>query len=149
MPINEICNPRVVTVERNSTITQASKLMREHHVGAVVVIEKQGGKDTPVGIVTDRDVVIELVATELDPNVITVGDIMVPSLTVVSKESGVFEAIQTMAGKGVRRLPIVDKAGKLAGIITLDDILLLLARELGALTKLVEREQKSEAKKRR
>lgn len=148
MPMNEICNPDVVTLERNSTITQAAKLMRQHHVGAVVVVELKNGKRTPVGVVTDRDIVVELVATELDPSVITVGDIMAPALVVINEKSGLFDAIRLMADKGVRRLPIVDDEGGLAGIVALDDMLLLLSKELGALSKLVEREQKSEAKKR-
>ncbi|PKO91361.1 MAG: CBS domain-containing protein [Betaproteobacteria bacterium HGW-Betaproteobacteria-1] len=149
MPMSELCNAEVITVERNTTVTEACKRMRQNHVGAVVVMDSKNGKTTPVGIVTDRDVVVELVATELDPDVITVGDIMVPSLTVINKSAGLFEAIRLMADKGVRRLPVVDDDGTLCGIMTLDDILLLLAEELGALNKLVEREQKSEAKRRR
>lgn len=148
MAISELCNPDVITVERNCTITEACKQMRQHHVGAVVVTETCDGRSAPVGIVTDRDVVVELVATELDPNVITVGDIMVPSLTVINKNAGLFEAMRLMADKGVRRLPVVDNNGSLYGIATLDDMLLLLVEELGALTKLIEREQKKEAKKR-
>jgi CBS domain-containing protein len=147
--MSELCNAEVITVERNTTVTEACKRMRQNHVGAVVVMDSKNGKTTPVGIVTDRDVVVELVATELDPDVITVGDIMVPSLTVINKSAGLFEAIRLMADKGVRRLPVVDDDGTLCGIMTLDDILLLLAEELGALNKLVEREQKSEAKRRR
>lgn len=149
MPLSELCNAEVITVERNTTVTEACKHMRQNHVGAVVVMDSKNGKTTPVGIVTDRDVVVELVATELDPDVITVGDIMVPSLTVINKSAGLFEAIRLMADKGIRRLPVVDDDGTLCGIMTLDDILLLLAEELGALNKLVEREQKSEAKRRR
>ena len=149
MPMSELCNAGVVTVERNSTVTEACKRMRQKHVGAVVVIDSSKGSPTPVGIVTDRDVVVELVATELDPDVITVGDIMVGGLVVINKSAGLFDAIKLMADKGVRRLPVVDDDGALLGIATLDDMLLLLAKELGALSKLVEREQKSEAKKRR
>ncbi len=149
MAISELCNPDVITVERNCTITEACKQMRQHHVGAVVVTDARNGKTAPVGIVTDRDVVVEVVATELDPDVITAGDIMVGGLAVINKNAGLFEAIKLMADKGVRRLPVVDDDGALRGIATLDDMLLLLAKELGALSKLVEREQKSEAKRRR
>ena len=149
MPINEICDRDVVTVGRDSTVIQAAKLMRLRHVGDVVIVEERDGKRVPVGIVTDRDVVVEVLATELDPNVITVGDIMIPSLAVVDEGAGVLEAIRGMAGKGVRRLPVVDAAGGLVGIVTLDDLLLLLAKEFGALTKLVTLEQKHEANRRR
>lgn len=149
MAMSELCNPDVITLERNSTIAQAAKLMRQHHVGAVIVVEMKEGRRSPVGVVTDRDIVVELVATELDPDVITVGDIMVHTLVSISEKSGLLEAIRLMADKGVRRLPVTDEKGALVGIVALDDMLLLLTKELGALSKLVEREQKNEAKKRR
>lgn len=149
MAMSELCNSDVITLERNSTIAQAAKLMRQHHVGAVIIVEMKDGRRSPVGVVTDRDIVVELVATELDPDVITVGDIMVHTLVSISEKSGLLEAIRLMADKGVRRLPVTDEKGALVGIVALDDMLLLLTKELGALSKLVEREQKNEAKKRR
>jgi len=149
MTIGAICNREVITVRRDATILHAATLMRQYHVGDVVVIEDHKEKPVPIGIVTDRDIVIELVATELDCKVITTGDIMVASLHVIKESAGVFEAVQSMTAKGVRRLPVVDDGGGLVGIVTLDDLLLLLAREIGALSKLVTREQKNEATKRR
>lgn len=149
MTIGAICNREVITVQRDATVLHAAMLMRQYHVGDVVVIENRKDITAPIGIVTDRDVVIEVVATELDTAVITVGDIMVASLAVVKDSVGVLEAIQLMTGKGVRRLPVVDDGGSLMGIVTLDDLLLLLAKEFGALSKLVAREQKNEASKRR
>ena len=149
MTIGAICNREVITVQRDATVLHAAMLMRQYHVGDVVVIENRKDITVPIGIVTDRDVVIEVVATELDTAVITVGDIMVASLAVVKDSVGVLEAIQLMTGKGVRRLPVVDDGGSLMGIVTLDDLLLLLAKEFGALSKLVAREQKNEASKRR
>ncbi|MES2012743.1 MAG: CBS domain-containing protein [Pseudomonadota bacterium] len=150
MTIGAICNRDVITVLRDATVLQAAKLMRQHHVGDVVVIELGNNeKPKPIGILTDRDIVIDLVATELDGNVITAGDIMVANLAVIRETSGVFEAIQIMTTKGVRRLPVVDNEDGLVGIITLDDLLLLLAKEFGGLAKLVTREQKNEASKRR
>ncbi len=149
MTIGTICNREVITVQRDATVLHASVLMRQYHVGDVVVIENRKNKTVPIGIVTDRDIVVELVATELDCKVITVGDIIITKLIVVKDSAGVFEAIQLMANKGVRRLPVVDDDGGLVGIITLDDLLLLLSKELAALNKLVTREQKNEATKRR
>ena len=152
MTIGTICNREVITVQRDATVLHAAVLMRQYHVGDVVVIENRKNKTVPIGIVTDRDIVVELVATELDCKVITVGDI-ITKLIVVKDSAGVFEAIQLMVNKGVRRLPVVDDDGGLVGIITLDDLLLLLSKELATLTKLaaklVTREQKNEATKRR
>ena len=149
MTIGAICNREVITVQRDATVLHAAVLMRQYHVGDVVMIENRKNKTVPIGIVTDRDIMVELVATELDCNVITVGDIVISKLTVTKDSAGVFEAIQLMASKGIRRLPVVDDEGGLVGIITLDDLLLLLSKELAVLTKLVALEQKNEATKRR
>ncbi len=149
MTIGTICNREVITAQRDATVLHAAMLMRQYHVGDVVVIQNRNNKTIPIGIVTDRDIVVELVATELDCKVITVGDIIITKLIVVKESAGLFEAMQLMADKGIRRLPVVDDDGELVGIITLDDLLLLLSKELAALTKLVTREQKNEATKRR
>ena len=149
MPISEICNREVIVVQPNDTILEAAKLMRQHHVGDVLVVEDRGGVRIPVGIVTDRDLVVEIMAPELDQRVITVGDIMAPDLVTVKENTGVFDAIQYMRAKGVRRLPVVDGSGGLVGILTLDDLLELLAEELLALAKLVKHEQKKETMSRR
>lgn len=149
MPISEICSREVVVVRRDDTVLDAAKLMRQHHVGDVLVVEERNGAKVPVGIVTDRDLVVEIMAPELDHLVITVGDIMAPELATVRENTGVFEAIQYMRGKGVRRLPVVNESGGLVGILTLDDLLELLSEELFELAKLVCREQKKEAGSRR
>jgi len=149
MPISEICNREVVIVQPDSAILEAAQLMRQHHVGDVVVVEERGGVRVPVGIVTDRDLVVEIMAPELDQKVITVGDIMMPGLVTVKENAGVSETIEYMRAKGVRRVPVVDNSGGLVGILTLDDLLELLAEELLALAKLVKHEQKKETMNRR
>lgn len=149
MPISDICNREVVIAQREDTALEAAKLMRKHHVGDVLVVEARNGVQVPVGIATDRDLVMEILAPELDGNTITVGDIMVPGLATVKEGTGVFETVQYMRAKGVRRLPVVDDNGGLVGIVTLDDLLELLSEELGSLAKLVKHEQKREAGTRR
>jgi len=149
MPISEICNREVIIVKRNSTISEAAQLMRQHHVGDVVVVEDRGGTRVPVGIVTDRDLVVEIMAPAIDQMVITVGDIMVPGLATVKDNAGMYETIEYMRAKGVRRVPVVDAGGGLVGILTLDDLLELLAEELLSLAKLVRHEQKKETMSRR
>ncbi|MDV6345504.1 CBS domain-containing protein [Nitrosomonas sp. Is37] len=146
MPIGEICKREVVVAQREDTVLQAAKLMRQHHVGDVMVVDDGGkGKRVPVGIVTDRDLVVEVVAPELNPNVITVGDIMVSDFATVKENAGVFESIQYMRVKGVRRMPVVTDDDALIGVVTLDDLLALLSEELDALVKLVAHEQQKEA----
>jgi CBS domain-containing protein len=149
MPISEICDREVVIVQRNNTILEAAQLMRQHHVGDVVVVEERGGVKVPVGIVTDRDLVVEIMAPAIDQTVITLGDIMVTGLATVKESAGLSETIEYMRAKGVRRVPVVDKGGGLVGILTLDDLLELLAEELLALAKLVRHEQKKETMSRR
>ncbi|MDH4234026.1 MAG: CBS domain-containing protein [Gallionella sp.] len=149
MPISEICNREVVIVQPGDSTMEAARLMRQNHVGDVVVVEDRGGVRIPVGVVTDRDLVVEIIAPELDPAVITVGDIMAPELVTVKENTGIFEAIQYMRSKGVRRLPVVNNSGGLVGILTLDDLLELLSEELLALAKLVKYEQKKETMNRR
>ena len=107
MPIGEICNRNVIVSGREDTVADAAKLMREHHVGDVVVVDEREGRRFPVGIVTDRDLVVEIMATDLDQKVITVGDIMLEELVTVKESVGLFEAVQYMRNKAVRRLPVV------------------------------------------
>ena len=149
MSIGEICNRKVVVMQREETIAEAAKLMRDQHVGSVLIVNEQDGKRVPIGIVTERDLVVEVIAPELDPDAITVGDIMMTSFVVVKEDTGVSEAIQYMRAKGVRRLPVVDAEAKLLGIVTLDDLLILLAEELDTLAKLVAQEQQNEVVARR
>ncbi len=149
MAIGEICNREVVYVNREVTVQAACKLMRHYHVGSLVVVDEVDGKRVPVGIVTDRDVVVEVDAMDLDPKVITVGDIMSAELVTVPETQGVLETIEVMRFKGVRRVPIVDKDGRLIGIVTIDDLLEVLAEELTDIARIVSKEQSHENQARR
>lgn len=145
MPIGEFCNREVVFATRKTTIPAAAQLMRKNHVGDLVVVDVVNGRRVPVGIVTDRDIVVEIIAKSLDLNDFTVGDIMSPQLVSVQESEGVFETIELMRNKGVRRIPVVDREGGLEGIVSADDILDLLAEEMTELAKVSPREQSREA----
>ncbi len=145
MAIREICNREVVIIHRSDTVLDAAKLMRQHHVGDVVVVDERDGMRIPVGIITDRDLVVEVMAAEADRVALRVGELMTTELAVVKENTGVFEAIQYMRGKGVRRLPVINDSGGLVGILTLDDLLELLSEELTDLSKLVRHEQQKES----
>ena len=150
MTIGEICTRETVIATRETTVAAAAQLMRQHHVGTLVVVDQvNGGKRVPVGIVTDRDAVVEVMATGLDPNAITVGDIMEQELVTARENEGVLETMQIMRYKGVRRLPIVGKAGELIGIVSIDDLLEVLAEEFSELAKIFAREQARETTTRR
>jgi len=146
MPIGEVCVRDVVVVSKEQTIQQAAVLMRRNHVGDLVVVEERaGGRQVPVGIVTDRDIVVSVLATAVDPQVYTVGDLVARKLLTVAEDQGVFETIQYMRTNGVRRMPVVDRAGGLVGIISVDDLIQLLSDEMSELAKLIAREQVHEA----
>jgi len=149
MAIGEICNREVVYAARDTTVQAAAKLMRHYHVGSLVVIDEFGGKRIPVGIVTDRDIVVEVDATELDPKVMTIGDIMTSQLATVPESEGLLETMEVMRAKGVRRLPVVGGEGQLVAIVTIDDLLEILAEELTDLTRIVSKEQAREIQSRR
>lgn len=148
MSVGEICNREVIVIQRDEPVVEAAKLMRQFHVGAVIVIDKADGRTVPVGIVTDRDLVVEVMATELDETVITVGDIMAPDVFTVKEGTATSDAIELMRRKTIRRLPVVDESGELTGMLTLDDALQLLSEELLDLAKLVRYEQKKETRHR-
>ncbi|MFN3545740.1 MAG: CBS domain-containing protein [Thiobacillus sp.] len=144
MPIGELCNREVVITEKSMVVTEAAQLMRTHHVGDLVVVETREGRRIPVGIVTDRDIVVEVVAAGVNPEALKVGDIMGPEVATVRESEGMFEALRYMRDRGVRRMPVVDSDGALVGILTLDDLLELLAEEMMELAKLVSHERKRE-----
>jgi len=148
MSIGDICVRDVVYTGRDTTVQAAAKLMRNYHVGSLVVVEYFDGKRVPIGIVTDRDIVVEVTATELDSKVITVGDIMATELITASESQGVLETIEVMRFKGVRRLPVVDSENRLVGIVAIDDMLETLAEELSDLTRIVSREHARETQTR-
>lgn len=148
MPISELCNREVIIIQKEETVLEAARLMRQHHVGNVIIVEERNGIKKPIGIVTDRDLVVEIMATELDPAVITVGDITVSKLVTVQENTGIFDAIQYMRRKAVRRSPVIDDRGELIGIITLDDLLQLLSEELSELARLAKHEIDKEIKQR-
>jgi CBS domain-containing protein len=148
MSVGQFCNRDTVILRKEDSIIEAAKLMREFHVGSAVVVEDSVSGAKPVGIITDRDLVIEILAAELDPNAVTVGDIMSYDLTTAREEDGLWETLQRMRVKGVRRIPVVNQQGLLAGILTSDDLLEILAGELTELVKIIGKEQEREQKTR-
>lgn len=149
MPIGDICNREVVFTRRDDSITTAAELMRRHHVGDLVVVEERDGRNYPVGILTDRDLVVEVLAKGIALDAVNVGDIMTAELLTARESDDTYDTIARMRNGGVRRVPVVDTRGALVGIVTVDDLLGLLTEELGGLARLVERGQAREHHRRR
>jgi len=149
MKILGVCSRNVVVAERGLSLVNAAKLMRENHVGSIVVVEGDGAGRVPVGIVTDRDIVMEVVASDMDPRGLTCGDIMGPRLVTAHQDDDAHESLATMRRRGIRRMPVVDSQGALAGIVTLDDLIGLVGRELMDVVQAIGSEQQLEAWRRR
>ncbi len=122
----------VAVAEPETTALTAAQLMRKHHIGALVIVDA-AQKSRPVGILTDRDLVLALMAEGLDPQLFTVGDIMSVEPVLAHPEMDAMDAVALMRARRLRRLVIVDEAGRLVGIVTMEDVLELLTRELANL----------------
>jgi CBS domain-containing protein len=144
MSAGEICIRDVVFVAKTDLLRTAIQMMRTHHVGDVLVVEKLAGTNTPVGILTDRDIVIEVLAQDVDIDSLTVGDVMSDLLVTVTENTSLSDTLDVMRTHGIRRLPVIDRSGNLQGIISIDDILGVLAEELQKLAILVKTEQRHE-----
>jgi CBS domain-containing protein len=139
MSISEFCVRDVVCTTRSATIAKAAALMRQFHVGDVLVVDETDGRRIPVGIVTDRDIVIEVVATGVDPRLLKVGDLVQRPIVTITEDRSYGDTIRLMTVNGVRRMPVVDRTGNLVGIISVDDMLRQLAIPLAALAELPDR----------
>ena len=125
--LGKICTKPVITASAQMTVDQAARAMRSKNVGALVVVN--AGR--PVGMLTDRDVAIEVVAKGLDPEMARVGDVMHKRPITIREDLGILDAAKVFAKTGVRRLPVVTRSGVLVGVITVDDLIMLLGNELG------------------
>ena len=141
MPVGEICNREVVIIKKKEGILDAAKLMRDHHVGNVIVVEEKEGKVLPVGILTDRDIVVGLIAKEVPLEKILVEDVMSVDLVSVKQNAGIWDTIKSMRSKGIRRIVVTGDQGELVGIISSDDLIELFSQELSDLVNTFMREQ--------
>lgn len=148
MSAGEYCNRGVVIVVKSASVREAVNLMRIHHVGDVVVVDKEGGDPVPLGILTDRDIVIEVLAEDVDLDKVNVGDVMSYDLVTVDEDTRLMDVIKVMRKKGVRRIPVVNKSNVLVGILSADDVIELVAEQLTDIVALISREASQEAQQR-
>jgi CBS domain-containing protein len=136
MNIADVCSQGVYCLTPDRALADAAQAMRSRHIGAIVVVA-QDAPESPVGILTDRDIVCGQLEKQADLFCLTVGDVMTRNPLTLRTSCGLAEGIALLKKQGVRRAPVVDETGKLIGIVTLDDLLPALARELSTLAKLV------------
>lgn len=141
MSVGEICNRNVAVVAKESSIQEAAELMRKRHVGDLIVVGHDHNRKIPIGILTDRDIVVELIAKKVPADAVTVGDIMSYELVTAMEDDDMLQTLKLMRAKGARRLPVVDAGGSLVGVLTVDDIVELIAATLSDVSKLIERQQ--------
>ncbi len=142
MPISDLCSKKLVCLEKGASLQYAAQLMKKHHVGGVVVVGPNGSS-RPLGMITDRDIVLGIVAENL-PLSTKVQEVMSTDIVKVARGVGIAEVADQMESKGVRRVVVVDDAGNACGLVSSDDILQLVAREMNSLGRLVERQLENE-----
>jgi len=132
--LGELGTPIVVTAPPETTAARAAQMMRTHHVGSLVIVASGAASSRPLGIVTDRDLVLAVMAEGLDAALFTVGDIMSTQPVCADEQSSLLDAVALMREHSLRRLPVLDAAGRVVGVLTLEDVLDALAREFVDLT---------------
>jgi CBS domain-containing protein len=146
MTVGKICQRNVVTVRPFDDLTTAAQLMRERHVGYLVVVDPHISDRSmaPVGVLTDRDIVVSVVARETDSRMLSVGDAMTRQPVVANESDPVSMALESMRRIGVRRLPVVGDRGELVGILAIDDILDSVAGDLQHVAAAIRNQQSIE-----
>ena len=127
MSLKALMTEDITALPATATVLDASKFMTDMNVGSVIVTDD---KDSPLGLITDRDVVSKVLAQGKDSKSTKIGEIMVSPVVTISEDKGIFDATQVMSIHGIRRLPVTDANGKLTGVISLDDVLVLLGNEM-------------------
>jgi len=149
MLLNNFCILDVACCTPRTTALEAAHLMRKWHTGDLVVVEDDEERREPLGVITDRDIVIEVLAKGLDPATTLIGSVMHTPVVIAHENEDSAQTLERMRTNGVRRMPVVGSRGKLFGIVTADDMLKHLALEVNALTEVVAREQRLEERGRR
>lgn len=145
----DICTRNVSFATRDMTLAAAARQMREHHVGCLVVVDVADARRRVLGVLTDRDIVVEVVAPGIDPATLAVGDVMSAEPVTAREDDSLIDLMRLMRSHGVRRVPVVGAGDELVGIVTLDDVLTILAEELGLLVAAIDREGQRERQLRR
>lgn len=145
MTVGAFCSRIVVFVGEDEGVVEAAKLMRTRHIGSLVVVgNPERGPYDPVGMVTDRDLVIEVLAQGIDVGSVSVKDVMSSDPVVAREQDSLVDTLKRMRTRGVRRVPITDDDGQIVGVLSIDDVVSLLASELSDIDSVIQREQERE-----
>ena len=122
MTIGAICTRKVIAVDREIDISAAARVMRDNHTGYLVVTDARSGGSSPTGVITDRDIVVKVLAKDVDPHTVTVGDVMTPEPLTAADDDAISETLRRMRRLGVRRVPVVGPGGSVIGVLSIDDV---------------------------
>jgi CBS domain-containing protein len=145
MNISRIYTRSLVSAQRSNSLQKAAALMRQHHVGALLVTDDEPFSDRAIGIITDRDLVVQVIADGIAPEKRTIGDVMTQGISTIPEASDVHEAIEVMRADGIRRLAVTDDRGTLLGVLSFDDVIDAIAVELSGLADSIRSERGREA----
>lgn len=150
MTVGELCIREVIFVRPDESIVDAAKLMRAYHVGDVVVVREEAGRRKPVGMLTDRDLVVEVLAQAADKaSILLVEDVAtMDEVATLREDDSAERALATMLRHAVRRIPVVDEEGGLIGIVAQDDLLELLTGQMSRLAKIPDHQAQREQHRR-
>ncbi|MGO8858930.1 MAG: CBS domain-containing protein [Steroidobacteraceae bacterium] len=146
MNIGEVCTREVYMVNPGEPLLQAALEMRKRNVGCVIVVEQRGKPLVPIGIVTDRDIARALPEHPSNLGTLPVADIMTRDPLALCENESIVDAMVRLRQRGVRRAPVVAASGDLVGIVSTDDLLGIIAEQLGSLAHLVDRQTRSSAR---
>ncbi len=149
MLLKSMCTLDPVCCSPRTTALEAAHLMRQKHAGDLVVVDDGDDQAVPLGVITDRDIVVEVLGRGLDPAVTPVSAVLRTPVVIANEGDDLSHALEMMRVHGVRRLPVVNQKGILVGIITADDLLRNLAADTSALADIISREQAREQRLRR
>lgn len=149
MVLKDVCTMDVAVCGAGTSAIDAARLMRQHHVGDLVVVDDPQQDRVPLGIVTDRDLAIEVLGASRDPATTTVGSLLRRPLVIATESEDTAQVIERMRAQAVQRIPVVDGRGAVIGIVTLDDMLRHLAAETRALLEIVDIGRRREQRGRR
>jgi CBS domain-containing protein len=144
MKVDQCCKRSVVAINGGADVYEAAKLMRERHVGFLSVFNDNDSLRKPVGVLTDRDVVLQVMAKDIDPHAVTVRDVMTAQPMIASENDEITDLVQAMRLSGIRRVPVVDARGALSGIIALDDLIGVISGLLCEVSGSIKSEQRQE-----
>ena len=130
MDIREVSATTVAVGYRGMAVSEAARAMREQHVGCLVVVEERAPGKVPIGMLTDRDIAVSVVAKDLDARNVPVGEVMSTDVVAVRDDDSVKDALRLLRRRGIRRAPVIARDGTLAGIVTVDDLLRTMVEQL-------------------